>query len=297
MKNKNNKTIYILLLTLLFPLVLNATFLDFAVQSTDSPNLFQYNSGANYINSIGSIGIGDFAVSDPTNGSGSGSLNSFLRIQNGPSEQGYNYQNNNAMPMDDKSGVNFPLFGANNLGVNGGKVTFVLDLQESNSVDARLISLDEIQIFVTSQPNQFLGANDFTGAGLLALQNASLVYRMDGGGINSSILLDSKRNGGGNGTLDLYFQLSLSAFTDVIGANPNYQSIIFYSKFGDTSYVLQSNGAYTMGGAIKFNSKSSFEEWSSSLALVVPEYNCFWAIILTVVPGLYFNYKKFQKGK
>lgn len=56
---------------------------------------------------------------------------------------------------------------------------FILDINQVNSASGRLLNLDDVQIFISTVPNQ--AVTTFDGSGLLQLASSQLVYRQDNG--------------------------------------------------------------------------------------------------------------------
>lgn len=184
--------------------------------------------------------------------SGTGVLNSFVRIQNNGNEQGYNttVNNNNQLPFDESFG-NFThdlQFSA--LEASNGEFLFVLDIGEPVSTNANqgqqsLLSLDGLKLFKTSTPGQNSSSVDLAGNanGIIG----TLLYDMDAGG-DSYVLLDANRDGQpGNGVSDMLLRVPESVFAGVLDT----EYIILWSRFG----LQQPANA----GAESFG---TFEEWA-----------------------------------
>jgi hypothetical protein len=163
-------------------------------------------------------------------GTGSGTLNSFVRIQtNKDMEQGYNtdwrpleFNENNSgtftrsldlslVPVVTKSGTQYR--------------EFVLDLNEdSGRPGQELLSLDELQIFQGSAPD----LHNFAGGGL-----GTPIFDMENGAGNW-VLLNADLNGGsGSGDVRAYIPNSL------FGSG---QYVYLYSKFGAQAGYANSGG-------------------------------------------------------
>ena len=99
---------------------------------------------------------GAFYVWTGTQSTGSGVIESFLRLQNKGSEQGYNHSLGHNVPWDTKPGTHThdiqmkDLVVATITGVN--YFQFLLDLNESSGKDKEFINLDNVQIFTRSSP-------------------------------------------------------------------------------------------------------------------------------------------------
>lgn len=199
----------------------------------------------------------------PEQSAGTGVINSFVRVgaANQDVVQAYNttantsFDNvggdtfNHAITVGD---VGFQPLGSNSV------MRFFLDINQTNA--SPLLNLDEVQIFLSTTPNQ--STTSFS-SGLLALSNAALVYRLDAGGDNQVLLDYSLNSGSGSGdmTLDLLSTAFDSAFA-ALGLSTDAQKsgayIYLYSKFGSAPHV----------------NNDGFEEWSYRRGLVgatVPE--------------------------
>jgi len=167
---------------------------------------------------------------------GTGTIDSFLRVQNRGTEQGYNHSLGGQVPWDTKSGMwthdiqYEDLVTRTILGTD--YFEFLLDINEAASPDKRYLSLDNVQIFtregaITSGPNE-----DFSDLGTQRFNSD------DGGDV--TVKLDyTRNNGSGSGDMFLYVPTALFA-----GAHPE-DYVYFYSAFGDM-----------------FESDAGFEEWA-----------------------------------
>ncbi len=179
--------------------------------------------------------------------SGTGVLDSFLRIQTNGTEQGYNTTVANAgqLPFEEKFGsfTHDLLFSA--LEVSGGEYLFVLDIGEPATGTESLLSLDGLKLFSTTTAGQNSSSTD--GNGDADGITGTLLWNMDAL-LDNYILLDANRDGQpGNGVSDMLMRVPAAVFA---GVNPT-DNIILWSRFG-----LQ-NGA-TSGS----RSFGTFEEWA-----------------------------------
>lgn len=201
---------------------------------------------------------------------GTGFIDSFLRIQASGNEQGYN-TDASPPPLDDKAGVythsitlssldTFTVSGSgftptsgNTDGTTAGPGTyyrFLLDINQNSGGNNNLLSLNSVQIFTGA------GLANFSGTLADLQNNATLRYNMDATG-NNSVSMDYALNSG-SGSGDMYLYVSTSLFA---GALPT-DNLVLYSQFGDPP------GAY--------GSNDGFEEWAASttspgVPLGVPE--------------------------
>jgi hypothetical protein len=174
----------------------------------------------------------DWTAEQPT---GTGSIQSFLRVQADPTEEGYN--TSGGTPFDDKSGPWTHDIRVSDLEasiVTIGKFqyyTLLLDVNEPGG-DKSLISMDRLEFYTSDVGGQT--TTDISSLGVLR-------WSLDGAG-DSYVLLDAARNSG-SGSGDMYAYIPVTSFA---GALPT-DFVYMYVRFGDQV------GASSAGG---------FEEWS-----------------------------------
>ena len=174
----------------------------------------------------------DFMTQQPT---GTGVIQPFLRVQNTPTEQGYN--TSGGVVFDDKTGPwthNIQISDLAATAVNISGVTYfklMLDVNEPLGKKS-LISLDNLQFYTSP-----VGSQTTTSVSTLG----TLRYSFKPG---DYVLLDAARNSG-SGSGDMYAYIPASAFA---GALPT-DFVYMYVFFGTHS----SADVVTGGG---------FEEWS-----------------------------------
>jgi len=224
---------------------------------------------------------------------GTGVIQSFLRLQNTPTEQGYNtdarsYNNGGNGPsasgvktqFDEKSDPNFtrsiqlgaiPKVTVCSQGTCTTYREFFLDINENSADPGHMLSLDQLEIFTSSsstlnyyQPgagtaNSSL-SNPLTGA------SSQLIYTLDTGFTNTPdnpftdnwINLDYLTNSGGSGKGDMVFYLPDRLFTGMSGST----NVYLYSQFGCGGANLPCDPTKSQG---KWNSddisNAGFEEW------------------------------------
>jgi hypothetical protein len=199
--------------------------------------------------------IFQFTRPQPT---GTGIIQPFLRVQNSPTEQGYN--TSGGTPFDTKAGpwthdIQFSDLQQTLTSVNGTQYyQIMVDLNEPNG-SRSTISLESLQFYTSATG----------GATTLDLsQLGTLRYDLDAGGDNT-VLFDAARNQG-SGSGDAFFYIPASAF---VGTNLN-DFIYMYVMFGNADHT----------------SAGGFEEF----ALVVnpiPEMSALFPIVgLVVAVGL-----------
>lgn len=176
---------------------------------------------------------------------GTGNIDSFVQIGCGgncPVSQAYNTTVNNVLNNGSSSQFNHAIELSQVPTVTISGITyreFVLDINQDDATPGHLLSLDDIQVFLTQTGNQ--SVNTFTG-GQLDLANADLVYRMDAS--DDSIKLDASLNSG-SGSGDMIMLIPDSLFSCHL---TDCTSVVLYSHFGGD---LGSD----------FNNTGGFEEW------------------------------------
>jgi hypothetical protein len=187
----------------------------------------------------GTINDAIFEQIDPQ-ATGTGSINSFVQVfGNTDVIEAYNTTVNNVLDNGASDQFNREILLSDVPLVTLDSVEyrrFMLDINAA--ANAPLLSLDEIQIFRSSTPNQ--SVTTFTND-ILDLADADLVYRLDGPVDNHILLNYSLNSGSGSGDMfayipELFFQ----------GASGDY--VYLYSRFGE-------NNPHTAG----------FQEWSAPL--------------------------------
>ncbi|HEY3886401.1 MAG TPA: PEP-CTERM sorting domain-containing protein [Vicinamibacterales bacterium] len=195
-----------------------------------------------------------FDVVDPQP-TGTGYIDSFLRIQQNGTEQGYN-TSGRPVQFDEKTDQNFtrnlltadvPVV-TNPDGLTGNYREFFLDINEQASGLDALLTLDQLKIFVSNTPSITDGYSS-SGGGTLA--GASKVYDMDTGSTDNWVNLDYTLVGGGSGSGDMVLYVPDVGFS-------GYQYVYLYSQFG---CVPGKKGVCGSGSNQKYQSGAGFEEW------------------------------------
>ncbi len=196
------------------------------------------SGGSGVINSAGFVTV-------DRQSTGTGVIQSFVRIQQNGTEEGYNasarpvMSNVNTSPTftRDVQVMEIPVVIDPYTGLVGSYYEFLLDINESNGGNNPLISLDSLQIYTRS--SALVTANT-----LGALTGSStLRYNLDAGDSGNEVLLDYSLNSG-SGSGDLLVYVPTSLFAGVTGTDFLY----LYSKFG------------SKGGG--YSSSAGFEEWA-----------------------------------
>ena len=177
---------------------------------------------------------------------GTGYIDSFLRLQHNGTEEGYN---TSARPFqyDQKEPINYThditLAAVPIVTINGVEYReFYLDINEANSDGKQLLSLDELRIYLSPTGNK-TGYN--TNNEKLGGLNA--IYDLDGGlsqGQDNWIKLNYSLNSG-SGSGDMVAYIPNSLFT-----GSSTQFVYLYSKFGVQTGMEADDG-----------SDAGFEEW------------------------------------
>lgn len=227
---------------LLLPSIASADFIVMTDKDTANATI----NGAIY--SVGSAG------------SGTGIFPSFVRIQDSPTEEGYNTTVNNVLDNTSDDTHNYEIQ-AGNIAVTtiGGKQYFVfqVDLNESagGNPDNGYISLDSLKIYTSNIPNQSVTDPDDLG---------TLRYNMDAG-TDNTILLDYKLFPG-SGKSDLVVFIPV---WDPIAVG---DYVYLYSAFGGAGVIVAGTytGNLTGGGTYTnpegdYGTSDGFEEWAFNL--------------------------------
>ena len=173
---------------------------------------------------------------------GTGFIDPFVRIQRTGTESGYNTDGQIEFDTKDQGGHNWthslPLSTLQATTINGVQYyQFLLDINEAANDTKRLLSLNEVQIYL-GDSGSLTGFKD--GIGFAG--HSKPVYDLDGAG-DKTIELDYKLNSG-SGSGDMFLYVPTSLFTQY---NTNKYSFVYlYSAFG------QPNG-----------SDAGFEEWAA----------------------------------
>lgn len=244
-----------------------AVVYDFTLSPT-SATITGSNSA--YFSTIGAGNNSNVPGTDiPYGSSGTGIFESIVRIQNTPTEQGYNASNDN---FDVKANqytkdVRMSTVPVSNNASLGDHYKFFLDMHENDD----LISLDAVQVFVTTTPSQIVST--FDANGVLQLANSRLVYNLDApasgrtAAVDNSIDLKGFGTGSGNEDLAMFIKKSFfDAALASLGVSATQAYLVIYSHFGANATTQK----------IGLSSDSTFEEWDT-LALV-PETSGVWPL-------------------
>jgi hypothetical protein len=177
---------------------------------------------------------------------GTGYIDSFLRLQHNGTEEGYN---TSARPFqyDQKEPIQYThdiqLKDVPVVTIDGVEYReFYLDINEADSAGKELISLDELRIYLSPTGN-LSGYNTNSEK----LSRLTAIYDMDGGlpkGEDNYIVLNYSLNSG-SGSGDMVAYIPNSLFT-----GSSEQFVYLYSKFGMQSGMEADDG-----------SDAGFEEW------------------------------------
>jgi len=189
---------------------------------------------------------------------GTGYIDPFVRIQNGPNdERGYN--TSLGTPLDDKSpsdGFTRALLLSEIPIITLGGIDyrqFLLDINEDSGSDHEILSLNQIHFFLATSAQLHPGLTESTPPtpSSITVGSATEIFRLS---TNASadnfneILLDySLNSGSGSGDMFLYVQSSLFGTGD--------KNVIMYSHFGDDPDGSDIEGTGD-------SSSDGFEEWA-----------------------------------
>lgn len=205
---------------------------------------------------------------------GSGKIHSFVRINGGSSEEGYN---TDARPVeyDENTSPQFTrsllLSMVPTINLDGVLYReFLLDINQDKSGDGRFLSLDKLEIYLANE-------GDLTGHQTGDI--GTMIYEMgkDVSGADNWILMDySLNHGSGSGDLFAYIPNSLFDF-ESLGSY-----VYLYSMFGASN-----NGAYP--------NTASFEEWAVRKDVGTPPPVPVPGAVLLGFIGLFVAGKKLRK--
>jgi hypothetical protein len=224
------------------------------------------------LHSTATIGTATYTQS-PFNPAGSGVIDSFVRLNtNNPQEQGYNTIVSNVYDngSDNIHNHGIQVKDVGFVSTAGGDVMrFLLDINEPNSSNKSKLSLDEVQIFLSRNPDD--SAEPALAQGqLLTLSNPLyLVYQMDSAAQDQRVILDGDTGGGsGHGDMILDIPKNLFDLAFVAGGfasttDKNNAWIYLYSRFGSVDVDVT--------GTIN---DANFEEWAAIKGGAIGEPPC-----------------------
>src|SRR5437870_8182599 len=241
---KDNSNMKIMRVSSLSALLIAAGALLFATGARATVvDLINGESGT-ITNSYGTA-IFDFTQPQPT---GTGIIQPFLRVQNDPSEQGYN--TSGGTPFDDKAGpwthdLTFADLMTTAVTINGANYfKLLLDINEPGGGKSN-ISLDQLQFYTSAS-----GSATTTNISSLG----TLRYSFTAG---DQVLLDASRNYG-SGSGDMFAYIPVSAFAGTAATDFVYMYVAF--------------------GNADFQSQGGFEEWTL-VVNPIPEASTIFPII------------------
>ncbi|HEY4783758.1 MAG TPA: hypothetical protein VIH54_18205 [Chthoniobacterales bacterium] len=214
----------------------------FAITSAQATIVDLINGNNGTINGA----IFDYTNAQPT---GTGFINSFLRVQKDGTEQGYN-TSGTPVPFDDKSGkfthdITFAQLQTTTVTIGSTSYfKLLLDVNQSGSCNNPFISLDQLQFYTSS-----LGSQTTTTVSSLG----TLRYTFS---VGDRVGLDASRNPG-SGAGDMFAYIPALAFAGTLSTDFVY----LYCHFGTT-----------------YASNDGFEEWAL-VAACIPEASTFFPVI------------------
>jgi hypothetical protein len=194
---------------------------------------------------------GGLFFTDEQHPTGTGFIDSFLRVQQKGAEMGYNTSYRDIQAgMDSKTDPNFTrdllLADVGKKTINGVVYReFFLDVNEPAASNGKnYITLDQLEIFGSnSGMKNYYYNNGTPNTGTGQLWGATKVYDMDTATADNYVQIDYLVKGNGSGSSDMAFYLADSLFTGFTYVN-------LFSQFGK----IDNNND-------KFASQAGFEEW------------------------------------
>ena len=234
--------------------VLAALFLVSEKASASGCNLYSTSASC-----VWNGGVYNVVGPQPT---GTGVIDSFLRVQENQAEEGFN---TGARPMlcdgrtcDDKTDPNYtrdlqtsevPVVNINATNYR----EFFLDINQTASTPGNLLTLDQVEIYVSDTPDLSAHTSGSPGYGAIS-GGATKVYDMETGNQDNWVNLNYTLIGGGSGSGDMVLYVPDSA------AFANSQYVYLYSEFGCGANFTAS-AACGNGANQKYQSNAGFEEW------------------------------------
>ena len=204
----------------------------------------------------------------PDQSTGTGVIDSFVRIQQNGNEGAYNTSGSLGSGFDQHGGSQYNRdVLLSSVPIVNGSYQFLLDINQNNSKpEEALLSLNQLQVFLTGTPGQTGGSRDANG--YLTGFTGTTVYDMNpGGGTANGVTLNFDLNPG-SGAGDMFLYIPTSAFNVGGGAY-----VVLYSHFGHLPGDFESN--------------DGFEEWATftpSSEITVPEPTTVIAGALLLLP-------------
>lgn len=184
---------------------------------------------------------------------GTGVIDSFVRVQKKNTEQGYN-TDHRPVQFDEKKDPNFTrdllLTEVGTTVIDGvAYATFYLDINEPASQNKELLTLDQLEVFSHSTGN-LTGYSGVPNTPSGQLPGATKVYDLDATG-DWAVQLSYNLFSGGSGQSDMVFYLPRTLLTQ--------EYVTLFSQFGNID-----------GAALKAQSQAGFEEWFTIAQEEVP---------------------------
>jgi hypothetical protein len=180
-----------------------------------------------------------FTAFDSSGSVGTGNFPAFVKIQ-GNTDVTEGYNTNGAATLDTGNAplFTFLLADMERFTVAGVEyVRFGLDINESQAQRRSLLSLDNVEIFLSGSATLGGHANCWLGG-------VTCLYAMDSAATDNNLLLDAALNSGSGNGVDLFFDLPTAVFG---GADANSNYVYLYSRFG---------------GVAGYENSGGFEEWN-----------------------------------
>jgi hypothetical protein len=211
-----------------------------------------YTTSSTCLSATFAEGVGDaqYYVTDPQP-TGTGVIDSFLRLQMKGEEQGFN---SDARPVqfDEKTDPNYTRdLLVSEIPLIDGYRQFFLDINEQSADPGGLITLDQLEIYVHN-------TNDITGyssAGTGSLGTAVKKYDLDNGGTDNYVNLDYTLISGGSGKGDMVVYIKDD------GTWSNFTYVTLFSQFGCSPTTKGGKECKDASDDDKWPSGAGFEEW------------------------------------
>jgi hypothetical protein len=205
-------------------------------------NLTDSTINGNSSQTAGTLNNGYFEVGS-VHPAGTGVYDPFLTIQRKGQEQGYNTLG--SLQFDEKRQPEWThdllLSSLKVVTAPNGAASYEFTLDINESMSKALISLDALQIYLGgagTYSSLDLTQHKFTDAGA----TSQLVYNMDTGTSNNTVLLNYGVISSGSGSSDLNVYINKSLFDQYAGQGLNY--VYLYSHFGGYGSNFQSDAGY-----------------------------------------------------
>src|SRR4051812_10263280 len=213
---------------------------------------------------LGNAGGQALFLTDEQHPTGTGFIDSFVRIQQNGWEQGYNtsarpVESDNTVKTDPNYTRNLTLGEVGTKVINGVTYReFFLDVNEPAGNNKNWITLDQLEVYQsnTASLNDYSGTANTSNGSLAGGGTSTKIYDLDAA-TDSYVELDYLVKGNGSGSGDMVFYLAGSLFRN---KSPN-RYVYLFSQFGDLNAVKNDD---------HYESQAGFEEWFTKSAIPPP---------------------------